>query len=132
MTRVSELRLSVRISNFSSEQALVSSSFRRATWPRQPPFGVGIALSGGLCIPRAFRLPAFASWPSCARCGFGLLLQAAYWITPDHNGVATFHIGEMHGGELASLRRERGIVSTEPLNTVDLCSSKDVSPTFVP
>lgn len=34
--------------------------------------------------------------------------------------------------ELASLRRERGTVSTESLTSVDLGSNKDVSPTFVP
>ena len=35
-------------------------------------------------------------------------------------------------GELASLRRERGTVSTEPLTPVDQSSSKDVSTPFVP
>ena len=35
-------------------------------------------------------------------------------------------------GELASLRRERGTVSTEPLTPVDPCSIKDVSTPFVP
>jgi hypothetical protein len=35
-------------------------------------------------------------------------------------------------GELASLRRERGTISTGPLTPVDQSSSKDVSVTFVP
>src|SRR5262245_8513803 len=80
--------------NFSSGRALVSSSLRPATRPRQPPFGMGIALSGGLWLPRAFRLPAFAFWPSCARCGYDPLLRWSGWIAPDHNGVATFRIGK--------------------------------------
>jgi hypothetical protein len=35
-------------------------------------------------------------------------------------------------GELSSLRRKLGTLSAEPLNSVDLCFSKDVSTTFVP
>ena len=35
-------------------------------------------------------------------------------------------------GELSSLRRKLGTLSAEPLNSVDLCFSKDVSTAFVP
>jgi hypothetical protein len=58
------------------------------------PFRVGMTLSGGLWLPLAFRLPAFAFWPSCARCGYGPLSRLGDWITPDHNGVSTFRIGK--------------------------------------
>ena len=63
---------------------------------RQHPFGLGIALSGRLWIPFAFRLPAFASydllfplrgWPFLA---VGLLARR-----PDLNGVSLFRIREI-------------------------------------
>jgi hypothetical protein len=90
------------------------------------------ALSGGLWIPRAFRLPAFAScaflrplwtWPALA---IGLLASARpQW------GYHVSHRQETLG-ELASLRRERGTVSARPLTLADHSSLKDVSVTCVP
>jgi hypothetical protein len=61
-------------------------SLHRLTWPRQHPLGSGQPpVSGRLYgtrrrsgrpplsrFPDAFRPPAFASWPSCSRRGFGL------------------------------------------------------------
>ena len=100
---------------------------------RQPPCRVRHeALSGGLWIPRAFRLPAFAScailcplwtWPALA---MGLLTgsrpQRGYHVP--HRQDAS--------GELASLRREPGTVSAKPLIFAGHYSRKDVSATFVP
>ena len=45
-----------------------------------------------------------------------------------------FHVPhrQVTSGELASRRRERGTVSTEPRTPVDPCSIKDVSTPFVP
>jgi hypothetical protein len=90
------------------------------------------ALSGGLWIPRAFRLPAFAScaflrplwtWPALA---MGLLESSRpQW------GYHVSHRQETLG-ELASLRRERGTVSARPLTLADHSSLKDVSVTCVP
>jgi hypothetical protein len=119
------------VSNFSPGRALVSSSLRLATRPRQHPFRLGKALSGGLCLPRAFRLPAFASWPSCpARAS----AQPCGKPTAESRPYRGFHVPHRQAasGELASLRRERGTVSAEPLIPADLCSSKDVSATCVP
>jgi hypothetical protein len=63
----------------------------RLTWPRQLPFGPGEAPCPASCagrraegpammsrFPVAFRLPAFASWPSFARWGTGPPLRSAY------------------------------------------------------
>jgi hypothetical protein len=61
-------------------------SLHRLTWPRQHPLGSGqppvsgrlFGTDGGVAarpmsrFPDAFRPPAFASWPSCSRRGFGL------------------------------------------------------------
>ena len=90
------------------------------------------ALSGGLWIPRAFRLPAFAScaflrplwtWPALA---IGLLESSRpQW------GYHVSHRQETLG-ELASLRRELGTLSAGPLRPADHRSYKDVSVTFVP
>src|SRR2546430_567208 len=105
----------------------------RLSGARQPPCRVRHqALSGGLWIPRAFRLPAFAScailcplwtWPALA---MGLLNgsrpQRGYHVP--HRQDAS--------GELASLRREPGTVSAKPLTFADPYSRKDVSATFVP
>src|SRR6266404_1901476 len=98
----------------------------RSPGARQPPCGVRHrALSGGLWIPRAFRLPAFAScaflhplwsWPALA---MGLLAPAR-----PQRGYHVPHRQET-SGELASLRREPGTVSAQPLTWVDPRSSKD-------
>src|SRR3979411_669487 len=100
----------------------------RSPGARQPPCGVRhAALSGGLWIPRAFRLPAFAScailyplwtWPALA---MGLLegyMPTRASHAPDRQDVS---------GELASLRREPGTVSAKPLISADHHSNKDVS-----
>jgi hypothetical protein len=79
-----------------------------------------------------FGVPAFAScavlyplrdWPALAR---GLLnpLRPQRGCHVPHRQDAS--------GELASLHRERGTVSTGPLTPVDHGSSKDVSTPFVP
>jgi hypothetical protein len=104
---------------------------RPVTRPRQHPFRLGIALSGGLWVPRAFRLPAFASWPSCpARA------SAPSYDKPTADGrpYRGFHVSHRQAasGELASRRRERGTVSGGPLIPVDLCSNKDASTPFRP
>jgi hypothetical protein len=46
--------------------------------PRQRPFGLGIALSGRLWIPVAFRLPAFASWVILSR---WRICRRCRWLT---------------------------------------------------
>ena len=62
-------------------------------------------------------------WPALA---MGLL--------DDSRPQRGFHVPHRQeaSGELASLRREPGTVSAEPLTSADLHSSKDVSATFVP
>src|SRR6266446_10747336 len=105
----------------------------RSPSARQPPCGVRHeALSGGLWIPRAFRLPAFAScailcplwtWPALA---MGLLESSR-----PQRGYHVPHRQDA-SGELASLRREPGTVSAKPLTFADHYSKKDVSATFVP
>ncbi len=90
-SRVTFTRLGIQLFPWMSALLLVLATSHPAT---SAPFRVGIALSGGLWFPRAFRLPAFASWPSCARCGYAPLLRLGDWIAPDHNGVATFRIGK--------------------------------------
>jgi hypothetical protein len=98
----------------------------RSPSARQPPCGVRHrALSGGLWIPRAFRLPAFAScaflrplwsWPTLA---MGLLAPAR-----PQRGYHVPHRQET-SGELASLRREPGTLSREPLISPDPHSDED-------
>jgi hypothetical protein len=99
-----------------------SAPFRGTPW----------ALSGGLWIPRAVRRPALAScavlyplrnWPALAR---GLLTH----LRPQRG----CHVPHRQAAldELASRRRERGTVATEPLTPVDHGSSTDVSTPFVP
>jgi hypothetical protein len=105
----------------------------RLSSARQPPCGVRHeALSGGLWIPRAFRLPAFAScailcplwtWPALA---MGLLESSR-----PQRGSHVPHRQDA-SGELASLRREPGTISAKPLIFADHYSRKDVSATFVP
>ena len=89
-----------------------------------------MALSGRLWIPRAFRLPAFASWPSCARCG----LARSYDEATGSQTLWGFHVPHRQAtsGELASLRREPGTVSAGPLTPIDHRSTKDVSTPYVP
>ena len=49
------------------------------------------------CFPAAFRLPPFASWPSCSRRRYLLPSRSAYqWLRPpDCDGVSMFHTAEM-------------------------------------
>src|SRR5713101_752066 len=105
----------------------------RLSGSRQPLCGVRHeALSGGLWIPRAFRLPAFAScailcplwtWPALA---MGLLDSSR----PQRGSHVPHRQDAL--GELASLRREPGTVSATPFICADHHSRKDVSATCVP
>src|SRR5262245_18754112 len=90
-----------------------------------------MTLSGGVCFPPPFRLPAFASWPSCPTrasvqpCSAPTAHSRPYW---------GFHVPHRQAtsGELASRRREPGTVSARPLTLADPCSIKDVSTPFIP
>ena len=104
---------------------------RPVTRPCQHPFGLGIALSGGLCLPRAFRLPAFASWPSYpARAS----AQPCGKPTATGRPYRGFHVPHRQAasGELTSRRRALGTVSAGPQTPTDHCSTQDASTTFVP
>jgi len=101
---------------------------------RQYPFGWRhSALSGGLCVPRAFRraglrflsspVPAAGLARSCERVT-GVCSRPQWGSHVPHRQEAL--------GELASLRRERGTVSAGPQTPADPGSSKDGSTTFVP
>jgi hypothetical protein len=86
----------------------------------------------GYVFPVPFGVPAFAScaflcplrdWPALAR---GLLDRSR-----PQRGCHVPH-RQAASDELASLRRERGTVSAEPLTPADHGSNKDVSTPFVP
>src|SRR6266571_330625 len=52
------------------------------------------AVYDSVVLTGPFRLPAFAFWPSCTRCGLSPLLRLDDWRMPDHNGIVTFRIGK--------------------------------------
>jgi len=64
---------------------------------------------GGLCLPPAFRLLAFASSTILSSCGVLPSLRVAYWLAPDRVRVATFRMCETRVGWVSSLLR--GLVS---------------------
>lgn len=49
-------------------------------------------LSGGLWFPRAFRLPAFASWGILSPLGCCAALTVGLLVCPDPIGITTFHM----------------------------------------
>jgi hypothetical protein len=125
------LRLPGWVSNFSPGRALVSSLLRLATRPRQHPFRLGITLSDRLWIPCAFRLSAFASWPSCpARA------SAPPYDEPTANGrpYRGFHVPHRQdvSGELASRRREPGTASACSLTMLTFTPGRTSQPRSSP
>jgi len=95
-----------------SVRASVHRSSGDLPGPRQHPFRLGIALSGRLWIPGAFRLPAFASLTipiPLEGSAFLTVGVPAYRPPPDSIGVATFHMSEIRPGWVPSLLRGRGV-----------------------
>ena len=104
--------------------------------PRQPPFGLGIALSARLWIPVAFRLAAFASWVilcplgSSASLTVGLLARGAddCLRSPDQtpSGLPRSATSEMRPGWVSSLLR--GVVSRRRKRVLLSRASMQTSP----
>ena len=100
-----------------------SSSLHRLTWPTSAPFRVRATARIRPVIrdrrrsgrppmsrfPAAFRPPAFASWPSCSRRGFGLPhgRPTGQQRCPDLDGVPTFHTSEIRPGWVPPIPRGR-------------------------
>ena len=99
----------------------------RLTWPPGRPFGPGhtgpypASYPGRPAeepailsrFPAVFRLPAFASWPSCARWGVGLPLRSAYRAAvPGPHGVVAFPTSEMRPGWVPPIPRDCAALPT--------------------
>jgi hypothetical protein len=84
----------------------------------------------GFLVPS--RLPAFASGPSCARCGVGPSLRSAYPAPNlrggDRNGVATFDTDQVRPGRVLPLPRDGGVLPTDDWPSVGTCRFTAASP----
>jgi len=81
--------------------------------PRLHPFRLGIALSGRLWIPFAFRLPAFASWILLHPLRVLLFSRTAYCthigkVGTDRIGVIMFCTLDMRLVRMPPVLREQG------------------------
>ena len=104
---------------------MVSFGVQRLTCPRQRPFGPSppglisgqlsqtIAEGGDhvVCVPVAFRPPAFASWASCSRREFRSPYGRPTRHRLDHDGVSTFHTFETRPDWAPSLPRDQAVLS---------------------